>query len=84
MMTRLFALLIATALLGACSAKKENFISRGIGKGDPDAESVTEPNAMAKGRGAFTGKSGAWEIYSKEEEVSDDPNKPRRVQRRRR
>ena len=84
MMTRVFAVVIATALLGACSAKKESFISRGIGKGDPDAEHVTEPNAMAKGPGLFTGKSGSWEIYSEDEEDAGDPNKPRRVKRRRR
>lgn len=85
MTLRALSLVLAILLVGACSGKNDNFIARGIGKGDKDADRIMEPNAMANGPGLVTGKSGEYEIISREDESDeDDPNKPRRVKRRRR
>ncbi len=85
MIVRIIILVFAVAFLGACTAKKDSFIARGLGKGAKDADQVAEPNAMAKGPGLLTGKKGGVEIYAEDEDdASDDPNKPRRVKRRRR
>ncbi len=85
MLARIFIVIFAVTFLGACTAKKDSFFARGLGKGANDADQVAEPNPMAKGPGLLTGKKGGVEIYAEDEEdASDDPNKPRRVKRRRR